>query len=312
MNNFKNHYENHIIQKVRNELFGRYRMNEEWCHIEQLIRDSLRKITIPYMDFSITTNCTLKCKDCSQWLPYLKNRRTYSYDEIVEWTYNVFNVIEECVFITILGGEPFLHPQILDILRLFVNYRNDGRILYLRIVTNGTVLPTDETLRFCAENQIYILISDYSKVLNDNMKENRRKLFDKMNEYACSYYYWEGTEWIDLGIPSKNYSVLLNGMEENERENRFNGCFVRDCVSFFEGKLYRCPRCYILTNNEWSDLNENEVIDFNVALKSDREFMKKIFKFYNLTSLKACSLCNGVEERQEIEAAIQIKSDFYE
>lgn len=307
IDNFKGHYENHITQKIKGELYDRYMMAESWDEIERQINNSLKRLSIPYMDFSLTTNCTLRCKDCTQWAPYIRNKRIYSVDEIHKWLEAIFRVVDECIFITMLGGELFLHPQIYEVLKLFIEYKNKGKIQYLRIVTNGTIVPSVETLQLCADNNIYILISDYSNVFNKKMEENREMLLKKLDDYRCKYYFGKDASWIDLGIPNKEHFMLAaEQIEEDERVKRFNNCFIRDCVACFEGKLYRCPRVYVAESNKWCAVNENEVIDFNKI--DDKDNLKiKMKQFYSLTSLKTCALCNEVKFRKQIEPAIQLE-----
>lgn len=91
--------------------------------------------------FFLTRLCNLRCKMCGQWgdngaarsqeSELLKAR--LSLDEIKK-------IIDEvCVFkpnITLFGGEPLLHPDILEIIRCI-----KGKGLHCLMITNGTLLP---------------------------------------------------------------------------------------------------------------------------------------------------------------------------
>ena len=303
--NFKNHYEKHIVEKIKQEIFGRYEQTQEWSKIEKMIKESLKKVTIPYMDFSITTKCTLQCKYCTQWQPYIKNKRNFTLDEIDMWLKKMYDNIDECIFVTILGGEPFLHPQLGELLRLFVEYRKRGKIKLLRLVTNGTITPPDDIIKFCADNKIYILVSDYGNVLNNNMKIQRKELFAKMDKWSCDYFYGENATWIDLGLPSLDSTCILSN--EQEKKRRFKGCFIKDCAAFFEGVLYRCPRGYVLEHNKWYEIHPPEKIDFKETNKEN--LIENIREFYSLADLNACAFCNDVRDRKSIEAAIQIEGE---
>ena len=43
-----------------------------------LLAKCFRQDVIPFMDLSVGTICTLRCRDCSQWNPYLKNRTWFA------------------------------------------------------------------------------------------------------------------------------------------------------------------------------------------------------------------------------------------
>lgn len=98
---FKYHYETHILGKIKSELEGRYSVEEV---AEDVQRERLyEKLTIPYIDFSITTRCSLKCRDCGQWCAYLR-QRTPSKEEIFTWLEQMFRFVDHVSFLTILGG----------------------------------------------------------------------------------------------------------------------------------------------------------------------------------------------------------------
>ena len=50
-----------VIYKVRDELFYRYNIGEQWEEMERTVEETLlNERCIPYIDFSITTHCSLK------------------------------------------------------------------------------------------------------------------------------------------------------------------------------------------------------------------------------------------------------------
>jgi len=82
------------------------------------------------LDLFITEYCNLSCVYCSS----NNNIKTFiSLDELKNMDYDKYTVIN------ILGGEPLLHPEILDILKYYSSekFKDKTVILY----TNGTMLP---------------------------------------------------------------------------------------------------------------------------------------------------------------------------
>lgn len=285
-----------VIYKVRDELFYRYNIGEQWEEMERTVEETLlNERCIPYIDFSITTHCSLKCRDCTQWNAYIKEKDFFSVEQIEKWMDNIFKSVDKCIFITILGGEPFIHPELYEIIKLFVKYKKNNKVQFLRIVTNGTVVPAKDVLQLCAENDIYILLSDYSKC-SDNILRTKNKLITKMNEVGCNYWSDGNFNWIDLGQPKKSSSTC-------EREEKFKTCFIRNCVSFSNGKLYRCPRCYAIEHNVWEILDEEAVISFESAVENIEE---KLQKFYTVKCINACDYCNESKDRKEIKVAEQL------
>ncbi len=267
----------------------------------EIKKDLYEKITIPYMDFSITTKCSLKCRDCTQWLPYIKEKNIYSIDDIYRWLNDMFSLIDYCIFLTILGGEPFLHPDFKEILERFISLKKEKKIGYLRIVTNGTILISDDIIETCSNNEVFLVISDYSIVFDKNKIKKRNKLIERLDLHGCKYFFAKDAEWTDLGTLGEK-----NNYTKEELDKVFETCFVHDCAGFFEGKLYRCPRCFVIEKNNVDHLKKNEVIDFTLT-KTVEKINQEIRAFYGLTSLSACNYCLAPQNRKRIKAASQLE-----
>lgn len=200
---FYKHYHEHIMFKLQNEVFDRFSLP-----IDQKTFDSeilYKKITIPYMDFSITTLCSLSCKDCTEWIPYLKEKKIFSFDEIKKWLDNLFNNIEYVYFITILGGEPFLNPELYKIVKYLLYLQSVGYIGYIRIVTNGTIVPKDNVIKLLSESDVLVNISGYK-----NTGNNIKKLVEIFNQNNVKYFYANDFKWTDLGRPNGKKNYLMN------------------------------------------------------------------------------------------------------
>ena len=289
---FYKHYHEHIMFKLQNEVFDRFSLP-----IDQKTFDSeilYKKITIPYMDFSITTLCSLSCKDCTEWIPYLKEKKIFSFDEIKKWLDNLFNNIEYVCFITILGGEPFLNPELYKIVKYLLYLQSVGYIGYIRIVTNGTIVPKDNVIKLLSESDVLVNISDYK-----NTGNNIKKLVEIFNQNNVKYFYANDFKWTDLGRPNGKKKLSYEQLSYY-----FETCFIKDCALFIEGKLYHCGRTYIVEKNGWDNPKDNEMIDFNTKY-SKESIINKILLFYSKTMLSTCAYCNEPQNSKPIESAIQ-------
>lgn len=299
---FYNHYQGHIIGKIKGEIVSRYHMDN--VEIDKIHKEFLDKlyncVTIPYIDFSVTTKCSLKCRDCTQWIPYVEGEN-FTVEQIRQWLKEMFYTVDYVSFMTILGGEPFVNSQLYEILKEVLELQHDGKVGFIRIVTNGTVLPEQKVIDLVRDNGILVLISDYSSIFNDRQKHNLINFLTKMKENRCIYWYAKDAQWIDLGRPEEK-------KHHDSLKQTFGTCFIRDCVTFMEGKLYHCPRSYMLSKMQKEYPSEDEVIDF-ARITSKDEMVKKIIAFYSLTSLSACEYCNIEEKRKKIKAAIQMERE---
>ena len=299
---FKNFWV-HAVQKELYELDTRYynsAIDEKSLYLK-LKKLFDNKIVIPFLDLSVCTTCTLNCRDCTQWIPYIKNKKIFSAESIITNLENLFQYVDYIHFISPLGGEPFLNKEIDTILEYLIQKSNDGKIGYIRLVTNGTIFPDENILKYFHHPKLSLLISNYDKALNNNAKENKLKLIDYFEKNKLKYFLPEGFNWIDLGTPQE----LKQKNTEQLRET-FNTCFIRNCISLFDGVLYRCPRAYAIAElfpppRKW----HNEYIKIS-EIKSKHDMRKKLKNFYTIDYLDACNYCVNNEDRIEIESAIQL------
>lgn len=109
----------------------------------------MKNIRFPTVDLTleITNRCNLRCKTCSIWQE--KKEAAISLDALD----NIFNTLSHRVnlgYISLTGGEPFLHPQIDKIFRYFC-YKNSAGI---GIYTNG--YDTGRIIKFLKRNISYL------------------------------------------------------------------------------------------------------------------------------------------------------------
>lgn len=97
--------------------------------------------------FHITTKCTLNCKLCVSMIPEFKIRgkaKHVPFEQVAAEIHAVFAIYDYIEDITLSGGEPLLHPDLVKIIDTCMEYRQ--KFAHARIFTNGTCLPSDALL----------------------------------------------------------------------------------------------------------------------------------------------------------------------
>ena len=79
---------------------------------------SRKSLYYEYLEIPITTICSLKCKNCSNIIPYYKCPSDYDINVLIRSIRTYLKCIERIVYIRVLGGEPFLSDN-LNIQRIF-------------------------------------------------------------------------------------------------------------------------------------------------------------------------------------------------
>ena len=148
---------------------------------------------IHFLVFWVGTKCSLKCKNCCNLIPYLK-QDSYMYEENLkdlEFLSQNFDI----ACLQVQGGEPFTHKMIDQIIYAIgkLNIRK------IEIASNGTILLNNKVLKALKENpHIYVRFSNYNCV-----EKRRQKVIEQLDANNISYkiynFITKESSWFDWG-----------------------------------------------------------------------------------------------------------------
>jgi len=264
------------------------------------------KIIANVFDLFITTKCTMNCKKCCAYIPFVQNSRHTPKEIVFREIKEFFHVFDYANRIEFIGGEPMMHPELTAIVEESVKYKEQYG--FMRITTNCTIVPNDDFLRYIHDCGVY-----FDFVLDDYGVHSRAypAVAEKLDAFGIPYkvYHYHGDEqyfngWIDFGDHSdKNYT-------EQELIHVFSHCTAAVKNTFFatyDGKVHPC--LYSLAGQytgrlapkpgEWIDL-----FDDAMTYEKKREIANNFLK----APFNACRYCNGFlsDSAERIQAAVQL------
>ena len=252
-------------------------------------------LVIPQIDFVITTRCSLRCRECANLMPYFKEPETYSVEFLKEELDKLLEYVDEIHELRVLGGEPFIHPHLNEILDYAVTKKKINRIV---IFTNGTVLPKNDLLiESLRKKKISITISDYgtwSKEM-DNLLELCKK-----NKIKCGVKFIP--QWVSFGGLQKRKRTAEELKEQVRKCDNV-------CKSYLEGKIYWCERQASGNKLGLIKSTEKEYIDVMNNTGNIEQVRKRILDYcYNTRYIGACMQCDkGTDACKEVPMAEQVK-----
>lgn len=255
-----------------------------------------RKVSVSNIDVHITTKCTLKCRDCSHYIPrYPKEaKHTMSLEEYKKYIEIMLKNIDKLYNVLLLGGEPLLHKD----LKSFIEYSCSKRqIENVLVVTNGTILPNSELLKSMKHKKVKVVISNYSinKSLKNCKIEELLKLLDKEGvkySFEENFRFYRQPE-IDL----KNKVT-----DEIELKNNFYKCQFKYCTILGEGKIYPCAQAKYIDTLDY-EMKKDSYID----LLNSKTLRKDFIDFYKKDCFSVCECCDMTNYGTVLFPAIQIK-----
>ena len=267
-------------------------------YIEQFIKEEIENfyekniLNIPQIEFSITTKCTLKCKECCALIPKFNNvgHINMRFDNFKKYLDNICMEVNKIRYLVFLGGEPLVNR---DLFKMVEYASQKENIDLIRITSNGTMLPNQKLLNAIKQSQkVYFFISDYSS--NTSLKSILK--FDELKELLhkndIKFQTMEDMEWCsELGFASCENT-------DKEMIKKALECHRLKCTHLIDGVIDVCSKAF--AGRKLGYINNDDYIDLlnSDNLKSD------LIRFYsNFPS--ACKQC--LLSDRKIMPAEQIK-----
>ena len=241
------------------------------------------KVHIYQTDVLVTERCTLACSYCNMFMPHYEAPMHRELDIIKSDIDSYFSIVDYVSVFHLVGGEPFLYPNIEEIIQhILKNYID--KIDKLIITTNGTILPKQSTLDLLKENGVILSVSDYTDKLPHIQKKVLRVL-DTYKSQSINHYVRNEIEWYDFG----DLRIKKN-LTTDELIKHFDSC-TAPFRGLNDGKFYYCHLNTSAVRTNLFPLNDNDYVSINDVSKED--LIKFDLGYTNLGYVTFCDNCNG-------------------
>lgn len=253
-----------------------------------------RPFVIPRIMIMPTTRCNMRCKGCSSLLPLFETPCDVKIEQILQDFRLVFSGIDECIRITV-GGEPFLYPNLKEILEYLLE---EKKVLGIMLITNSTILPKPEILELLKNPKILIEISDYGQL------EKMSRLVELLEAHDIFFKVLTDQQWTDMG------GVECRNRTEEEMRFSYLNCNQSKVIKgFHNGRFHTCAR-----SSRMLELgvyqSERDYFDLN-AEDAGEQIREKLKTLYYSESADACNYCDlGTLPAKVIEAGIQMQGNM--
>lgn len=260
------------------------------------------KVYLNVFSLSVTDKCSLRCKDCALLFPYLKEKRDRELQEIKKDLDILFRNVDYISFFEIIGGEPFLYPELDEVIRYIGEYYGE-KVGKLVVTTNATIIPKENILDVLKEYNVEVGISDYKKI--ESLHKNTYRLKSILEKKAVQYLVNSELVWVDFGL--KDRSINKSAVDAEET---MHTCGI-ECITLRDGKLYYCFAAYMAEKIFYCDKEgvNSGVIDLLRENVSSKVIMEWSLGYTDLGYLEMCKHCNGqYNNKNVVTPGIQIKS----
>lgn len=237
---------------------------------------------LPALEVKVTSFCTLRCKDCTHLIPYVKAPAHMPVSCLIRDLGKILSVakIEGLIF---LGGEIMIYPYLGELMEAYGDLGCDDRVGFVRVTTNGTVVPPDT---FCEAfkklSNGYVTISDYGS-LSSHREEAVQKLRSCGIEVKVipNDHSWRSLgDWLD-----RHYT-------EEEVHALYAKCHGKLYLHLYKDHLYHCYRAPVLNEDGLIPCAESDFLDLNAL--SEKELAERLPAFMDrFACANSCRYCDG-------------------
>lgn len=236
--------------------------------------------------FIINNFCNLKCTHCYMYMNSYPTQKKKNVEiqilrkdiELVMKAVHSFGVVN------VFGGEPFLHPELNEIVESILKYDNFGALI---VNTNGVAKMNEEQLRSMKDKRVRLAFSNYQGALSEKQQEQVELNFAHTQELEINAQKMNE-------LPTWNISSTLcdNKIDEVQMKYKKDHCGVK-FLYLFDHKLFPCSFALSLYDLGVADYGESYIdLDIEDTPQKLRDAIRKLFeqKYY-----RCCGHCDNME-----------------
>ena len=267
--------------------------------IETIKNLSKNKIILSHIDISITEKCSMKCKDCANLMQYYVKAENSNFNDLKNSITKILNLVTHINEVRVLGGEPFMNKEFYKVIEHIKKFSNISKII---VYTNATIVPRENNLECLKDDRVKVDITNYI-----NLSKNHEKMLKVLKFNNIPHTTQTAKYWTDSG------TIKFRNRKDSENSNVFKNCCVNDTFTLLNTKLYGCPFSAHAHNLKLIPKREDDYIDLQDGVLSEKEIRDGLYSFINRKKRKgfltACGFCAGRDNTvKKINAAIQSKT----
>lgn len=293
------------------EQYG-YRRDLDYFLIEEFISVyylyKYDKVYFLNISFLPSTACNLRCRHCLNFNPFAKEFYVRDWEALRADVDLFFANVDYIMIFHVSGGEPMLYKHTADLIA-YIDEKYGNKIGTLRTVTNGTIVPSEETLAKLSHCRVEVTVDDYREAV-PQYNAQFDELIQKLEQYQIKYYINKVESWVDLAPEKTDYSA----MSEEQLIRHRSEC-GQTWQELRNGKLYSCNyAAYATVAGIAGEQDLEESYDLRKhTVDKKKELVEFRLGYTNKGYTNFCKTCRGFtsHDTDAVEPAVQVGRSGY-
>lgn len=230
----------------------------------------------------------------------LAERKDIPLERICDDIDRFFDAMDSLGTVTVMGGEPFMHPDLSKIIKKLLTKKNFGIV---SIATSGTYPIKPEQLEGLEDKRVNVSFSNYEHAITENQKAMMYKNIEMVKAAGISCTV--GVTIPEWSVPSTLYD--LGDTEEQMIKKKTDCIQPPRCMQIKNGKLHPCDFATALYSLNLGRY-EMDYVDLEGSA-SVEDLREKIRVFIDQPYYRTCGHCTGMQSLTS-KAAEQGYMDF--
>jgi uncharacterized Fe-S cluster-containing radical SAM superfamily protein len=231
------------------------------------------------LEINAAWHCNIKCAWCSHASPDAQKK--YSERDHVKNSLTQLAAWMTVDHVRILGGEPLLHPHLVD---LMDDIRGSGITEKIRIVTNGVALHQVGSDFWQAADEVHISVYPNTlRHIESRLQELQKQAADAQTMLILNYY-----DHFRIAYRDEDGDDALT-------QRVYKTCQIGNlwrCLTVEEGRLYRCPQSAYLHIKGGERQARGSAVDY-LEISEISSAAEVLGWLQQKSALDGCRLCAG-------------------
>jgi MoaA/NifB/PqqE/SkfB family radical SAM enzyme len=197
----------------------------------------MSKLPIRNLEFHVTNACNLRCDNCSHYSNYGLAGHVSLGDAERQFALWTPRIVPH--FFSLLGGEPTLHPKLVELVELAAIYWKDS---ILQLVTNGWFLSRHPRLPDVLDRhrvRLEISIHHDDAAYRDKIASIRELV---STWQACHRFrvHWRES-YSTWRMVYRGHGTEMQPCADDDPASSWKHCPCKWCPQLVDGRIYKCP-----------------------------------------------------------------------